>query len=236
MRQFLIRLALLVAIVLVIFGIYRLVTIRPLPPVPFFGPESGRALRIADTAAAGPGAYSLAALEAAQAAGADGLYVPVQLAPDGRLVAASAGEPAVALEDILAAFPEQRVVVALQEPSLRSEAALLQAIDGAGAQERTLVIVDDQGLVEVLRQQAPVLATATTKPETEAFLATARLGLTPFYRPAAPALVLDAEQLTPRLVSAAHSRGVQVVAIAGPASDLQALEGLGVDAIITAQP
>jgi hypothetical protein len=142
----------------------------------------------------------------------------------------------VALEDVLAAFPELRVVVALQEPSLRSEATLLQAIDGAGAQERTLVIVDDQGLVEVLRQQAPVLATATTNPETEAFLATARLGLTPFYRPAAPALVLDAGQLTPRLVAAAHSRGVQVVAIAGPGSDPQALEGLGVDAIIAAQP
>lgn len=235
MRQFLVRLALLAATVLVIFGIYRLVTIRPLPVVPFFGPEPGQALRIADTGPAGAAAYSLAALQAAPAAGADGLYLPVQLAPDGRLVAAASG-PAEPLEDILAALPGLRFVVELREPSLRSEAALLQAIDGAGARERTLVLVDDQELVEALRLQAPELATAYTRPEAEAFLATARVGLTPFYRPAAPALVLDGNQLTARLVAAAHNRGVQVVAIADDGTDPQALVELGVDAIIAPQP
>jgi glycerophosphoryl diester phosphodiesterase len=195
-------------------------------------------LRIGDTGPAGDAAYSMAALQAARAAGADALYLPVQLAPDGRLATATAANPAEAmtLEELLAAFPEMRAVVELREPSLRSEAALLQAIDSANARERTLVIVDDQELVEVLRQQAPALATATTRPEAEAFLATARMGLTPFYRPAAPALVLDASELSARLVAAAHSRGVQVVAVAGPGADPQALADLGVDAIIAPQP
>jgi glycerophosphoryl diester phosphodiesterase len=238
MRQFLVRLALLVAAVLVIFGIYRLVTIRPLPPSPFFASQPGQVLPIVDTRSSGEAAYSLPALQAAQKAGADGIYVPVGLARNGELVALGPSDltQAPTLEEILTTFPQMRVVVDLQEPTLRSEAALLQAIDAAGAQERTLVIVDDQELVEVLRQQAPVLTTAYTEAETDAFLATARAGLTPFYRPAAPALILSASQLSQGLVRAAQSRGVQVVAIAGDGDDPEALSRLGVDAIISTQP
>lgn len=238
MRQFLVRLALLVAAVLVIFGIYRLVTIRPLPPSAFFASQPGQVLQIVDTGSSGEAAYSLPALQAAQAAGADGIYVQVGLARNGDLVALGPSDATQAptLEEILTTFPQMRVVVDLQEPTLRSEAALLQAIDTAGAQERTLVLVDDQELVDVLRQQAPVLTTAYTGAETDAFLATARAGLTPFYRPAAPALVLSASQLSQGLVRAAQSRGVQVVAIAGDGDDPEALSLLGVDAIISTQP
>lgn len=238
MRQFLVRLALLVAAVLVIFGIYRLVTIRPLPPSAFFASQPGQVLQIVDTGSSGEAAYSLPALQAAQAAGADGIYVQVGLARNGDLVALGPSDATQAptLEEILTTFPQMRVVVDLQEPTLRSEAALLQAIDTAGAQERTLVLVDDQELVDVLRQQAPVLTTAYTGAETDAFLATARAGLTPFYRPAAPALVLSASQLSQGLVRAAQSRGVKVVAIAGDGDDPEALSLLGVDAIISTQP
>jgi glycerophosphoryl diester phosphodiesterase len=239
MRQYIVRLALLIAAVLVIFGIYRLVTIRPLPPSAFFTSQPGQVLRIADTSSSTEiPPYSLAALEAARAAGADGFYLPVQLMPDGRLVAlglSGEAQPS-ALGEILAAFPQMRVIVDLQEPTLRSEAALLQAVEVAGAQDRTLVIVDDQALVEVLRQQAPDLTTAYTGAETDAFLATARAGLAPFYRPAAPALILRASQLNQRLVRAAQSRGVGVVAIAGGSADSEALSQIGVDAIISSHP
>ena len=87
MRQFLVRLLAFLVVILVIFGLYRLITVQPLKPSDFFAQATKAPLVIADTGRltqAPP--YTLAALDAAQQAGADGFYLPVQLTRDGELV------------------------------------------------------------------------------------------------------------------------------------------------------
>lgn len=248
MRQFLLRLLLLLLVVVVIFGLYRLLTIRPLDNVAFFRGQPG--LAAVDSASpAGAPPYSLAAFDAARQAGANGLYLPVHLTRDGVLVVtqsdvsdlsmaelgsvgASAG--AVTLHDTLAAFSDMRAIVELRQPSLQGVAALLQAIDANGARARVLAVVDHPLLANTLRQQAPDLGTATTTPETNAFLTTQRFRLTPFYRPAAPAILLAAGQVNKRLVDSARNRGIHLLALSGQqgGAALQAVVDAGVDGVI----
>lgn len=282
MRQALLRLALLAIIILVVFGMYRLLTIRPLDPVSVLPYRQDSSLVFVD-----PGRddrappYTRAALEMAVQAGADGVYLPLYLSRDGALVvllspdlgqisdgsglvselaleelsrldAAYRFDPqgdgsyplrgdgvrVLTLDEVLQAFPDLRVIASLQEPSLPSVAALLQATDLREARQRMLAVVNDQQLAETLRQQAPDLATAFTESEATAFLTTVQLRLTPFYRPAAPVLLLAADDVTDRLVRAAHSRGVSVAAISDggdPADVLQSPLDSAVDGVIIAQ-
>lgn len=278
MRQFLGRLAVLLIVILVIFGVYRLITVRPLEPGAFFGSSDGRRLVVADAArlAEAP-PYTLAAFQAAQQAGANALYLPLHLTRDGELVVLASPDLAVttgrssqvsdqtlaelqqldagytfdpggdgsfpwrgrgaqimALPDVLAAFPEMRFVVSIEEPNLQSLAALLQAADATGSRPRLLALVDDPPLAATLRQQAPDIATANTTAETNAFLTTQRLRLTPFYRPAAPAVLLDGGEIRTSLVDAAHSRGIHVLALSseGAAAALQPLIDDGIDGVV----
>jgi glycerophosphoryl diester phosphodiesterase len=252
MRQFLLRLLLLSLVVLVIFGVYRLLTIRPLANVAFF--QDLPLLTAVDSAApvdAPP--YSLAAFEAARRAGANSLYLPVVLTRDGVLVVAGAPvdqltlaelesrgptERVVTLHDALAAYPDLRAVVVVRQPSLQGLAALLQAIDANGARPRVLAVVDHPLLAGTLREQAPDLATATTTAEANAFLTTKRLRLTPFYRPAAPAMLLEGSQINKRLVDAARSRGIHLLALPDQQSTAapQTLIDAGVDGVILTDP
>ncbi len=252
MRQFLLRLVLLLLVVLVIFGVYRLLTIRPLDNVAFF--QDQPLLLAVDSI--GPGAaqpYSLAAFEAARQAGANALYLPVELTRDGVLVVTGAAvdqltlaelegrgaaQPVVTLQAALAAQPDMRAVVVVRQPSLQALAALLQAIDANDARPRVLAVVDHPLLADTLREQAPDLGTAATGAETNAFLTTKRFRLTPFYRPAAPAMLLDGSEINRRLVDAARGRGIHMLAMAeqSSAAAAQALVNAGVDGVIMADP
>lgn len=252
MRQFLLRLILLLLVVLVIFGVYRLLTIRPLENVDFFRDQLP--LAAVDAAApSGAPAYSAAAFDAARAAGANGLYLPVDLTRDGVLVVTGsdvseltlAELPSVdtfaqvmTLQETLAAYPDLRAVVALRDPSLQALAALLQAIDANNARSRVLAVVDHPLLAGTLREQAPDLGTAATAAETNAFLTTQRSRLTPFYRPVAPAMLLPGSQISKRLVDAARNRGIHLLALTDGqgAAAAQRLADAGVDGIITTDP
>ena len=99
---------------------------------------------------------------------------------------------------------------------------------------RLLAIVDEQQLANTLRSQAPDLATANTSAEAAAFLTTQRLRMTPFYRPAAPGLILDGDRLSRRLSGSAHSRGIRVLAVANDQSTetMRAWLDAGADGII----
>lgn len=259
MRQFLGRLALLAIIILVVFGMYRLLTIQPLDPAPFFLDVDETPLIVANVGQqrdAPP--YTRAAFQAALAAGADGLLLPLYRSRDGALVVSASpdvasfsdgegmvleytleelqaldagyrfdpsgdgsyplrgqGQQVTTLDEALGAFPDLLLVAELGNPDLPGLASLLQAIDASDARDRVLVVLDDQQLIDTLRQQAPGLATAYTSGETNAFLTTYRLRLTPFYRPAAEALLLDAAEVTPAMVRAAHGRGVGTLAVVG---------------------
>lgn len=276
MRQFIVRLVLFLFVALVVFGIYRLVTIRPLPRPAFFPGQAAGPLVLADTGRSSTAPpYTLAALEAARQQGVDGFYLPLWLTRDGQLVAAPSadlaqftngsgqivqytaaelaaldaayrfdpggngvypwrgrGQRLLTLAEVLQAFPEQRIVADVQAAGLAAVAALLQAIDGQNARGRVLAKVEGQQLVEALRAQAPDLATAYTEGEARAFLTAYRLRLTPFYRPAAPALILPADRVTTRLVRAAHSRGVELIAVATEDAQVEPLATQGVAAIV----
>jgi glycerophosphoryl diester phosphodiesterase len=252
MRQFLFRLLLLILVVLIIFGVYRLLTIRPLDNVAFF--QDLPLLAAADSAdPADAPPYSLAAFEAARQAGANGLYLPVELTRDGVLVVTGvpvdqltlaelesrgASPSVVTLHDALAAYPDLRAVVVVRQPSLQALAALLQAIDANGARPRVLAVVDHPLLAGTLREQAPDLASAATTAETNAFLATKRFRLTPFYRPAAPAMLLAGSQINKRLVDAARSRGIHLLTLPDQQSvaTVQGLIDAGVDGVILTDP
>lgn len=278
MRQFLVRLLAFLVAILVTFGLYRLITVQPLKPSAFFASAEPSPLVIADTAkstVAPP--YTLAALEAAQQAGAGGFYLPVRLTRDGELVvigspdlaqltessgqvaqstlaeiqALDAGyqyDPAgdgsfpwrganqhiLSLQDVLTTFPDMSIVVEVTEPGFASLAALLQAADATGARDRLLAMVDEQQLANTLRSQAPDLATANTSAESTAFLTTYRLHMTPFYRPAAPGLVLDGDQVSRRLARSAHSRGIRLLAV-GDGQPVETVRGwldAGADGVI----
>ena len=279
MRQFLVRLVAFLAVILVIFGLYRLITVQPLKPSAFFAPVAQAPLVIADTgrlSQAPP--YTLAAFEAAQQAGATGFYLPVHLTRDGELVVLGSADLAqlterselvsqltlaevqgldagyrfdpagdgsfpwrgknqrvLSLQDVLVAFPDESMVIRIEEPNFASVAALLQAVDATGSRPRLLAIVDEPQLANTLRSQAPDLATANTSAEAGAFLATQRLRLTPFYRPAAPGWILDGDRVSSPLVKSAHSRGIHVLAVASdqPSEILSQWLKAGVDGVVT---
>ena len=80
MRQLVVRLLAFVVVILVIFGLYRLITVQPLKPSDFFAQAKKSPLVIADTGRfteAPP--YTLAALDAASRPVRTGFYLPVQL-------------------------------------------------------------------------------------------------------------------------------------------------------------
>lgn len=252
MRQFLFRLILLLLVVLVIFGLYRLLTIRPLDNVAFFSDQSG--LAAVDSAGSGDASpHTLAAFDAARQVGANALYLPVDLTRDGVLIVTNADVSelalaelaavdtfagAVTLQEALTAFPELRAIVVLRQPSLQGVAALLQAIDANDARGRVLAVVDHPLLAGILREQAPDLGTAATGAEAASFLTTQRLRLTPFYRPAAPAMLLPGEQINRRLIEAAHSRGIHLLALFSQqgSAAVQALVDAGIDGVVVSDP
>lgn len=232
MRQGLVRLILLVIVLLVIFGVYRLLTVEPIDAGVFFDPASTPLVFLNLDAASDDAAATLAEIDRVQGKGAAGFYAAVSLDSDGQLTVASQGE-SVSLPALLEAFPDVRFVVQLTEPSLQSLAALLQAVDREDARGRVLAVVDDQQLVDTLRGQAPDLATAMTAAETDSFLLTSRLRLTPFYRPVAPALLLPADQFSPRIADAAHSSGVALLVISSAdGGEVQRLIEQGADSVV----
>lgn len=276
MRQGLVRLVLLAIVLLLIFGVYRLLTIDPIDTGAFFDSAALPLMLVEAGGSDDAAPFTLAAFEAAAAGDVSGFFVPVYLTHDGELVAAATddlaqisdgegklsqynldqlqaldtgytvdpagdgtfplrghGSQFVTLDQLLAAFPDQRFVVDLRQPGLQSLAALLHVADGQDARARLLAVVDDQQLVETLRQQAPDLATAMTSGEAGSFLALNRFGLTPFYRPAAPGLLLQPEQFSPRLARAARSGGMAAMVIAAPgAGDAQTWIDQGADGVI----
>ena len=233
MRQGLVRLILLVIVLLVIFGVYRLLTVEPIEAGVFFDPASKPLVFLNPGATTDDAASTLAAFHELPGSGVAGFAAPVSLAADGQLAVVSQGDTA-SLAALLEEFPDVRFVVQLTEPNLQSLAALLQAVDSQDARGRVLAVVDDQQLVDTLRAQAPDLATAMTDTEADSFLLTSRLRLTPFYRPVAPALLLPAEQFSRRIADAAHSSGVSVFVVSsGDSAAQRRLIDQGADGIVT---
>ena len=250
MKQSIVRVVLLAVVLVVVFGVYRLLTVAPVDQTPFV--QGTQLLVLAGPAGSTGDGYTRADFNALHDTGVAGFHVPVVLTRDGELVIAppqiaasvaslslaeATGQGMVGLEELYAVFPDYRLAVELQQPTLQSVAALLNSVDAIGARDRTLVIIDDQQLADVLRSQAPDLATAATSAETAAFLTTANLHLTPFYRPTANVVLAPAEHFTAHQAAAAHSRGMAllVIASAGEADPSRWLQQ-GADGVILDSP
>ena len=94
MRQGLVRLILLVIVLLVIFGVYRLLTVEPIEAGVFFDPASKPLVFLNPGATTDDAASTLAAFHELPGSGVAGFAAPVSLNSDGQLTFVTDGEGA----------------------------------------------------------------------------------------------------------------------------------------------
>lgn len=145
-------------------------------------------------------------------------------------------------EEILAAFPDARLNVEIKqsEPSIVAPVCALIRDHGMG--DRVLVASFDSATIQAFRQACPEIATTAGEDEVRTLYILSFLYLGGLYPPSFEALQLpeyrgDTHVLTPRLVSAAHNRSLEVHAwTINQVEDMQRMLDLGVDGIITDRP
>ena len=121
------------------------------------------------------------------------------------------------LEEVYEAFPDVPTNIEIKEDQPDIEQALWQAIEGAGAADRTLVVSAKTGIIRRFREASGGrVATASSSMEALSFDLLRRLRLSPLLRPPYQALqVPDGYRdrlrfVTPRFVRSAHQLGVRV--------------------------
>ncbi len=147
------------------------------------------------------------------------------------------------LGEVFREFPDQKVNIDIKEEQPGIEAAVLRTIEEAGAGDRVLVVSEMPDVLERFRElSGGRVATGASRREIEVFYRLSRLRLESLLRPAYAALQVPVryggyELVTPRLLEAAHSRGVRVDVwtIDDPIA-MRRLLDLGVDVIMTNRP
>jgi glycerophosphoryl diester phosphodiesterase len=147
------------------------------------------------------------------------------------------------LAEVLAAFPEARLMVELKAGAgaalVDSAAAVLQR---SGAEDRVIVASFDSAYLRRFRRLLPGAATAAGSSETARLYLLHRVGLHRWYRPAAGYLTVPEEMrgiriVTPRFLRAAERLGMEVhVWTVNDPGDMRRLVGMGVDGILTDHP
>jgi glycerophosphoryl diester phosphodiesterase len=145
------------------------------------------------------------------------------------------------LAEVLAEFPEVRVLIEVKQKSPSLVAAMLSVIDSAGARRRVLIASELQEPIDELRRLAPGVPTNFPYGEVAEFLQAMAARRTDF-RPRASALQIPPEYqgwrlVTPDSVAFAHRLGVEVhVWTVNDEPTIDELLNLGVDGIITDFP
>jgi glycerophosphoryl diester phosphodiesterase len=145
------------------------------------------------------------------------------------------------LAEVYELFPAAFVNIDIKVPRLGAREAVLRVI--RGAEDRSLVVSEDHAVVRSFRKASGGrIPTGASRLEIGAFYVLSRLGLQRLCRPAYDALQVPASHqgitlITPRLVRAAHSRGVRVDAwtINDP-GEMRRLLDFGVNVIMTDRP
>lgn len=169
------------------------------------------------------------------------------LAEVRRLDAGGAGRPGEripTLREVLAEFPGVTVNVDIKDHGLPgAERVVLDVLRGAGATGRALVASADHAVLRRFRKAAgKACDTGASRLEIGVFWGLSLLRLEGLVRPAYAALQVPPDYrglrvVTPRLVRAAHSRGVRVdVWTVNEPDRMRALLDLGVDSIMTDRP
>jgi glycerophosphoryl diester phosphodiesterase len=200
---------------------------------------------------------TIAAFEAAVAAGVDGVEFDVVAGPRGLEVAHDSGaDDAPSLDAALAFFAAHEVAAHVDLKAVGHERELVEALRSHGLLERSLVSSFRAGSLRALADIAPELARSFTYPEDRLgisrrrpFSYAVRGGLVALRRvlprrisamvdrAQALAATLHYQLVTRRTVEVCHARGAAVWAWTVNDPDAAArLEELGVDAIITDDP
>lgn len=144
-----------------------------------------------------------------------------------------------ALADALAAFADIRWIVEIKPDTAQAARVMCETIRAAGMESRVLVGSFHDSAMAHFRHFCPEVATGMARTEAFSFYVMARLGLAKFHPTTAVAAQLPPrasglDVLHPRLIDAAHARGIAVQAwtINDPA-EMTVLIGRGVDGIIT---
>lgn len=143
------------------------------------------------------------------------------------------------LAESFAAFPDMRWIVEIKPDTEEAARVMCETIRETGMQTRALVGSFHDSAMAHFRAVCPEVATGMASDEALSFYIMARLGLAKFHPTRAAAMQVPPrasglDVVHPRLVSAAHARGiaVQVWTINDPAG-MEALIARGVDGIIT---
>lgn len=146
------------------------------------------------------------------------------------------------LEEVFAAFPDMRINIEIKQSDPPIEAAVLDVIERAGAQQRVLVGSEYDDVMARFRSLAPDIATSAATNEVRNFYLAQLLRVSAIYRPLADAFQVpeysgSTHVVTPSFVDAAHHHGVKVhVWTVNDAETMQRLLDIGVDGIITDRP
>lgn len=152
---------------------------------------------------------------------------------------AGQGVRAPTLAEALAAHPEMRWIAEIKPDTAEAAQAMCADIREAGMTERVMVGSFHDSAMAHFREACPEVATGMASNEALSFYIAARLGLAKWHPTRAHAMQIPPrasglDVAHPRLIAAAHARGlaVQVWTINDP-DDMAALLDLGVDGIIT---
>ena len=147
------------------------------------------------------------------------------------------------LEEVYREFTDVPINIEIKGKRTGIEEALWRIIEGAGAEERTLVVSEDSGTIRRFREvSGGSVATASSSAELIFFWILSRLRLSGLSKPSYQALqgpetYKGLRIVTPELVRAAHERGLRVdVWTIDHEPDMRRLLGLGVDGIMTDWP
>ena len=147
------------------------------------------------------------------------------------------------LEEVYREFPETPVNIEIKGDRPGIEEKVWQTIEGAGAEERTLVVSDDSDTTRRFRRACGgKVATAASSAELFSFWLLSRLRLgnplgLPFRAVQGPETYRGLRVVTPEFVRAAREQGLWVdVWTVDEEADMRRLLGYGVDGIITDRP
>jgi glycerophosphoryl diester phosphodiesterase len=147
------------------------------------------------------------------------------------------------LAEVYEEFPYACVNADIKEAQPEAEEAVLNVIQDAAAEGRTLVASTDYAVLRRFRRvSGGRISTGASRREIAAFYVLSRLHIEALVSPAYEALQVPVEHrgiklVTPRFLGAAHSRGVRVdVWTINDVAEMRRLLDLGVDVIMTDRP
>lgn len=146
------------------------------------------------------------------------------------------------LAEVLAAYPHARYNIEIKQAEPAIEAAVLEVIRAAGAEDRVLLAAEQDVIMQRLRPLCGAIPTGFSIGETTAFFAWLEAGGRDAYTPPGVALQIPVQWqgrtlVTQTTLAAAHARGVEVhVWTINEPDEMARLRQLGVDGLMSDYP